>query len=50
MTTRVHAEELTRAALERGIAVNVGPVTLEEAFLTLVGKSIEEDEPGGAWA
>jgi ABC-2 type transport system ATP-binding protein len=49
MTTRVHAEELTRAALERGIAVNVGPVTLEEAFLSLVGKSIEQDEPGGAW-
>ncbi len=44
MTTRSHAEELTRAALERKIAVNVGPVTLEEAFLTLVGRSIEEEE------
>jgi ABC-2 type transport system ATP-binding protein len=50
MTTRSHVEELTRIALERRIAVNVGPVTLEEAFLTLVGRSIEEDEPGGAWA
>ena len=50
MTTRGHVEELTRIALERRIAVNVGPVTLEEAFLTLVGRSIEEDEPGGAWA
>jgi ABC-2 type transport system ATP-binding protein len=45
MTTRAQAEELTRAALERKIAVNVGPVTLEEAFLTLVGRSIEEEEP-----
>jgi ABC-2 type transport system ATP-binding protein len=51
MTTRGHAEELTKIALERRVAVNVGPVTLEEAFLTLVGRSIEEDEPGGnAWA
>ncbi|MFZ1023270.1 MAG: ABC transporter ATP-binding protein [Thermoplasmata archaeon] len=49
MTTRAHAEELTRSALERRIAVSVGPVTLEEAFLTLVGRSIEEDEPGGQW-
>ncbi len=50
MTTRSRVEELTRVALERRIGVNVGPVTLEEAFLTLVGRSIEEDEPGGAWA
>jgi ABC-2 type transport system ATP-binding protein len=45
MTTRTEAEALTRAALERKIAVSVGPVTLEEAFLTLVGRSIEEEEP-----
>lgn len=45
MTTRARVEELTRTALERKIAVNIGPVTLEEAFLTLVGRSIEEDEP-----
>ena len=44
MTTRARAEELTRAALERGVAVSVGPVTLEEAFLTLVGRSIEEED------
>ena len=50
MTTRDHVEELTRSALQRGIAVNVGPVTLEEAFLTLVGRSIEEDSLEGAWA
>ncbi len=47
MTTRSRVEELTRAALERRIAVTVGPVTLEEAFLTLVGRSIEEDEAEG---
>jgi ABC-2 type transport system ATP-binding protein len=48
MTTRARVEELTRLALQRRIAVNIGPVTLEEAFLTLVGRSIEEDEPSGA--
>jgi ABC-2 type transport system ATP-binding protein len=50
MTTRARVEELTRLALERRIAVSIGPVTLEEAFLTLVGRSIEEDEPAGALA
>jgi ABC-2 type transport system ATP-binding protein len=50
MTTRARVEELTRLALERRIAVSIGPVTLEEAFLTLVGRSIEEDEPGGGLA
>ena len=44
LTTRIQAEELTRRALERQIAVNVGPVTLEEAFLTLVGRAIEEED------
>ncbi len=44
MTTRAQVEELTRMALERKIAVNVGPVTLEEAFLTLVGRDIEEED------
>jgi ABC-2 type transport system ATP-binding protein len=44
LTTRTEAEELTRRALERKIAVNVGPVTLEEAFLTLVGRAIEEED------
>jgi ABC-2 type transport system ATP-binding protein len=50
MTTRSRVEELTRLALERRIEVSIGPVTLEEAFLTLVGRNIEEDEPGGALA
>ena len=44
MTTRAQVEELTRMALERKIAVNIGPVTLEEAFLTLVGRNIEEED------
>jgi ABC-2 type transport system ATP-binding protein len=50
LTTRDKVEELTRRALERKIAVNVGPVTLEEAFLTLVGRAIEdEDAETEAW-
>ena len=50
LTTRNNVEGLTRKALERGISVNVGPVALEEAFLTLVGRAIEdEDADSGAW-
>lgn len=45
LTTRNRAEELTRRSLERKVAINVGPVTLEEAFLTLVGRAIEEEDP-----
>jgi len=44
LTTRASARELTERALARGTEVTVGPVTLEEAFLELVGKGIEEDE------
>lgn len=44
LTTRDRVEELTRRALERRVAVNVGPVTLEDAFLTLVGRAIEEED------
>ncbi|MCI4320262.1 MAG: ABC transporter ATP-binding protein [Thermoplasmata archaeon] len=44
LTTRKAAAEFTDRALGRGIAVSVGPVTLEEAFLELVGRGIEEDE------
>ncbi|MGA7923029.1 MAG: hypothetical protein WCA77_03535, partial [Thermoplasmata archaeon] len=43
LTTRSAVGELTELALRRGSTVNVGPVTLEEAFLELVGRSIEED-------
>jgi ABC-2 type transport system ATP-binding protein len=43
LTTRGHVRELTSLALERGSEVTVGPVTLEEAFLELVGRGIEEE-------
>jgi ABC-2 type transport system ATP-binding protein len=45
LTTRSQVRGLTELALERGSEIVVGPVTLEEAFLELVGKGIEEDEP-----
>ncbi len=35
--------EILNLALSRGISPTVGPVTLEEAFLQLVGRAIEED-------
>ena len=44
LTTRAHVRALTDLALERGSEVVVGPVTLEEAFLELVGRSIEEED------
>lgn len=43
LTTKAHVRELTGLALERGSEVTVGPVTLEEAFLELVGRGIEEE-------
>ena len=43
-TTRSRVAELTELALARDATFNVGPVTLEEAFLALVGRSIEEEE------
>jgi len=45
LTTRDRVPELTQLALGRRSPINVGPVTLEEAFLALVGRSIEEDSP-----
>jgi ABC-2 type transport system ATP-binding protein len=44
LTTRSAVRELTDRALSRGSEVTVGPVALEEAFLELVGRGIEEDE------
>lgn len=44
LTTRDRVPELTQQALTRNIAINVGPVTLEEAFLTLVGRTIEDED------
>jgi ABC-2 type transport system ATP-binding protein len=43
LTTRDRVGALTQLALERDATINVGPVTLEEAFLALVGRSIEEE-------
>ncbi len=37
------ARELARVALERGARVSMGPVDLEDIFLEVVGRSIEED-------
>jgi ABC-2 type transport system ATP-binding protein len=39
------ARELARKALERGVRVSLGPVSLEDIFLEVVGRSIEEDAP-----
>jgi ABC-2 type transport system ATP-binding protein len=44
LTTRSAVPELTEIALARGTEVTVGPVALEEAFLELVGRGIEEEE------
>ncbi|MCI4363152.1 MAG: ABC transporter ATP-binding protein [Thermoplasmata archaeon] len=44
LTTRSRVREITERALERGSEITVGPVTLEEAFLELVGRGIEEEE------
>ena len=42
LTSRSSVRPLTDLALERGSEVTMGPVTLEEAFLELVGRPIEE--------
>jgi ABC-2 type transport system ATP-binding protein len=44
LTARASVPELTDLALARGIEITVGPVALEEAFLELVGRGIEEEE------
>ncbi len=44
LTARASVRELTELALSRGGEVTVGPVTLEEAFLDLVGRGIGGDE------
>jgi ABC-2 type transport system ATP-binding protein len=40
------ARELARWALERGLKLSMGPVTLEDIFLEVVGRSIEDDGDG----
>jgi len=48
------ARELARTALEKGLRLSMGPVSLEDIFLEVVGRSIEEetpkDEEETAWA
>ncbi len=39
------ARELARWALERNLRVSMGPVSLEDIFLDVVGRSIDEDTP-----
>lgn len=39
------ARDLARSALERGHRVSMGPVSLEDIFLDIVGRSIEEEGP-----
>jgi ABC-2 type transport system ATP-binding protein len=44
LTTQQRVGALTDLALARGAVATVGPVSLEEAFLEIVGRRIEEDE------
>ncbi len=39
------ARELARWALERGLKVSMGPVSLEDIFLDVVGRAIDQDAP-----
>jgi ABC-2 type transport system ATP-binding protein len=41
--TEAHAREVARLALERGARLSMGPVSLEDIFLEVVGTSIETD-------
>jgi len=45
-TREPEAHEVARRALERGLRISMGPVSLEDIFLDVVGKSIEEDSNG----
>jgi ABC-2 type transport system ATP-binding protein len=42
-TREQEAYEVARRALERGLRISIGPVSLEDIFLDVVGRSIEED-------
>ncbi len=39
------AREVARLALERGVRLSMGPVSLEDVFLEVVGRSIESETP-----
>jgi ABC-2 type transport system ATP-binding protein len=43
------ARDLARQALERGHRISMGPVSLEDIFLDVVGKSIEDEGPVKEW-
>ncbi len=45
-TRETEARELARRALERGAHLSMAPVSLEDIFLDVVGRSIEEEAPG----
>ncbi len=45
LTSEAAARELARWALERGLRLSMGPVTLEDIFVDVVGRQIGEDEP-----
>ena len=42
-TREAEAREIARRALERGVRLSMGPVSLEDIFLDVVGRSIESD-------
>jgi ABC-2 type transport system ATP-binding protein len=44
-TKEAEARELARTALERGHRVSLGPVSLEDIFLDVVGRRIEDEGP-----
>jgi ABC-2 type transport system ATP-binding protein len=50
--TEASARELALAGLTRGARVSMGPVSLEDLFLQIVGKRLDEDteNAGEAWA
>ena len=42
------ARDLARVALERGVRLSMGPVTLEDIFLEVVGRSVDAEAPAEA--
>jgi len=47
-TGEAEARELARRALEAGVRLSMGPVSLEDIFLDVVGRSIEEESSPSA--
>ena len=45
-TSEAPARELSRKALEKGARISLGPVSLEDIFVQIVGKEIEAEEVG----